>query len=72
MLGSGENSAALLKERERIHSLDLSGNELSSLTGLMDDGFVLQQLWHLLRLDLSTNNLLEFPTALCKVRHQLC
>uniref|UniRef100_A0A3Q1H6Q4 non-specific serine/threonine protein kinase n=1 Tax=Anabas testudineus TaxID=64144 RepID=A0A3Q1H6Q4_ANATE len=66
VLGSGENSAALLKEKERIHSLDLSGNELSSLSCLMDECLVQQQLWHLLRLDLSTNNLLEFPPALCQ------
>ncbi|XP_044048360.1 leucine-rich repeat serine/threonine-protein kinase 2 isoform X3 [Siniperca chuatsi] len=66
VLGSGENSAALPKERERIHLLDLSGNELDSLSCLMDDSFVQQQLGHLLRLDLSHNSLLEFPSALCQ------
>ncbi|XP_055365335.1 leucine-rich repeat serine/threonine-protein kinase 2 isoform X2 [Betta splendens] len=65
VLGSAENSATLLKERERIHLLDLSGNELSSLSCL-DDGFIQQQLWHLLRLDLSTNGLFQFPPALCQ------
>ncbi|XP_036963451.1 leucine-rich repeat serine/threonine-protein kinase 2 isoform X1 [Acanthopagrus latus] len=66
VFGSGENSAALPKEKERIRLLDLSGNELNSLSCLMDDVFVQQQLGHLLRLDLSHNCLLEFPSALCQ------
>ncbi|KAM9854549.1 leucine-rich repeat serine/threonine-protein kinase 2 [Aulostomus maculatus] len=66
LLGSLENSAALPKEKERIRLLDLSGNELDSLSCLMDDGLVQQQLGHLFRLDLSHNSLPEFPSALCQ------
>ncbi|XP_023285257.1 leucine-rich repeat serine/threonine-protein kinase 2 [Seriola lalandi dorsalis] len=66
VFGSSESSALLPKERERIRLLDLSGNELDSLSCLMDDGLVQQQLGYLLRLDLCNNSLLELPSALCQ------
>ncbi|XP_075993815.1 leucine-rich repeat serine/threonine-protein kinase 2 [Genypterus blacodes] len=66
VLGSGESSASLLREKERIRLLDLSGNELDSLSCLTDDGSVLRQLEHLTRLDLSHNGLQELRPALCQ------
>ncbi|KAM9376770.1 leucine-rich repeat serine/threonine-protein kinase 2 isoform 2-T2 [Pholidichthys leucotaenia] len=70
ILGSAENSA-LHRERERIRLLDLSGNDLDSLSCLTNDGFIQQQLGHLIRLDLSHNSLLEFPSALCQSLNNL-
>uniref|UniRef100_A0A3B3YG40 non-specific serine/threonine protein kinase n=1 Tax=Poecilia mexicana TaxID=48701 RepID=A0A3B3YG40_9TELE len=77
LLGSGENSAALFKEKERIRLLDLSGNELDSLSCFLDDFdswllflvlvlvFVLvQSLKSLTRLDLQGNQLRSLPDDL--------
>uniref|UniRef100_A0A8B9GY88 non-specific serine/threonine protein kinase n=1 Tax=Astyanax mexicanus TaxID=7994 RepID=A0A8B9GY88_ASTMX len=49
-----------------ITLLDLSGNELDSLSCFMGDSVVQQQLKHLLHLDLSGNKLSEIPSTLCE------
>nr|XP_057932653.1 leucine-rich repeat serine/threonine-protein kinase 2 isoform X3 [Doryrhamphus excisus] len=66
ILGSLESASALPSEKERIRLLDLSGNELDSLSCLLDHGLVQEQIAHLQRLDLSHNILLDFPSALCQ------
>ncbi|XP_067292267.1 leucine-rich repeat serine/threonine-protein kinase 2 isoform X2 [Pseudorasbora parva] len=53
-------------DKDPIHLLDLSGNELSDLSCLMDVSSLKRQVENLLRLDLSNNSLSEFPSVLCQ------
>ncbi|KAL0154509.1 hypothetical protein M9458_048772, partial [Cirrhinus mrigala] len=52
-------STPLAVDKEPIRLLDLSGNELGNLA-------LKQQMQNLLRLDLSSNSLSEFPSVLCQ------
>ncbi|KAF4095390.1 leucine-rich repeat serine/threonine-protein kinase 2 [Onychostoma macrolepis] len=56
----------LAMDKEPIRLLDLSGNELGNLSCLMGVSALKQQTENLLRLDLSSNNLSEFPSVLCQ------
>ncbi|XP_056101697.1 leucine-rich repeat serine/threonine-protein kinase 2 [Rhinichthys klamathensis goyatoka] len=53
-------------DKDPIRLLDLSGNELSNLSCLMDVSSLKRQIENLLRLDLSKNSLSEFPSVLCQ------
>uniref|UniRef100_A0A8C1C756 non-specific serine/threonine protein kinase n=1 Tax=Cyprinus carpio carpio TaxID=630221 RepID=A0A8C1C756_CYPCA len=56
----------LAVDKEPIRLLDLSGNELGNLSCLMGVSALKQQIENLLQLDLSSNNLSEFPSVLCQ------
>ncbi|XP_059402295.1 leucine-rich repeat serine/threonine-protein kinase 2 [Carassius carassius] len=68
--GFMENSTTgafpLAVDKEPIRLLDLSGNELGNLSCLMGASALKQQIESLLRLDLSSNSLSEFPSVLCQ------
>lgn len=61
------SGAPLAIDKDPIRLLDLSGNELSNLSCLMDVSSLKRYIENLLRLDLSNNSLSEFPNALCQV-----
>ncbi|MFT7799691.1 leucine-rich repeat serine/threonine-protein kinase 2 isoform X1 [Arapaima gigas] len=65
-LGGVESLSPLDGDRECIKLLDLSGNELDTLSCLTGEGMLPQHLEHIVRLELSQNNLTEFPDLLCQ------
>ncbi|XP_077067574.1 leucine-rich repeat serine/threonine-protein kinase 2 [Siphateles boraxobius] len=63
---STPGAGPLAIDKDPIRLLDLSGNELSNLSCLMDVSSLKRQIENLLRLDLSKNSLSEFPSVLCQ------
>uniref|UniRef100_A0A8C1JXE6 non-specific serine/threonine protein kinase n=1 Tax=Cyprinus carpio TaxID=7962 RepID=A0A8C1JXE6_CYPCA len=66
MESSTPGAFPLAIDKEPIRLLDLSGNELGNLSCLMGASALKQQIESLLRLDLSSNSLSEFPSVLCQ------
>ncbi|XP_048847546.1 leucine-rich repeat serine/threonine-protein kinase 2 isoform X5 [Brienomyrus brachyistius] len=66
VFGGMDCTSPLGGDREHVRLLDLSGNELDSLSCLTGDSVTLQHLEHVVRLELSQNNLVEFPELLCQ------
>ncbi|XP_016094033.1 leucine-rich repeat serine/threonine-protein kinase 2 [Sinocyclocheilus grahami] len=66
MESSTPGAFPLAIDKEPIRLLDLSGNELGSLSCLMGARALKQQIESLLRLDLSGNSLSELPSVLCQ------
>uniref|UniRef100_A0A671LLT2 Leucine-rich repeat serine/threonine-protein kinase 2-like n=1 Tax=Sinocyclocheilus anshuiensis TaxID=1608454 RepID=A0A671LLT2_9TELE len=66
MESSTPGAFPLAIDKEPIRLLDLSGNELGSLSCLMGASALKQQIESLLRLDLSGNSLSELPSVLCQ------
>lgn len=59
-------SSPVVLDKDPVRLLDLSGNELNDLSCLTDLNSLKKQIANLHRLDLSGNNLSQFPSILCQ------